>query len=314
MNPAHNTCIVCNGKSKAILEWAFEDIKREYEKSFGRAFPEEARSPDYAMMKCTTCGLVYAEPAVPGNTSFYAWVTCTPNYYQSFRWEWGAVSGLLANGPKKKLLEIGCGTGNFLAFISSKFDIDAVGIDTHLPSVDVCANKGLNAKCLDLAQFVQRYPESKYDAVCAFHCLEHVDDPRSLMKLMLSALAPGGRLIISVPYSPTSLDAVKANCMNLPPHHLTQWNQVSLARLGKEVGLDVDIQTDDGIFVDSTARTLYWYLLSNLKVGSTSSVYRNLLRIVSHPVLVLKCALFVATRDTVAGKRAGDTALAIFRR
>jgi cyclopropane fatty-acyl-phospholipid synthase-like methyltransferase len=87
------------------------------------------------------------------------------------------VSGLLANGPKKKLLEIGCGAGNFLAFISSKLDIDAVGIDTHAPSVDACANRGLNAKHLDPAQFIQRYPESKYDAICAFHCLEHVEDP-----------------------------------------------------------------------------------------------------------------------------------------
>jgi hypothetical protein len=102
--------------------------------------------------------------------------------------------------------------------------------------------------------------------------------------------------------------------MNLPPHHLTQWNKNSLVRLGKVVGLDVDVLTDDGIFVDSMARTFYWYFISNLKAGSTSSLYRNLFRMVAHPALLLKCALFIATRDTVAGKRAGDTALAIFRR
>lgn len=309
-----NTCIICDGKSKAILDWSFEDIKREYEKNFGRSFPEEAKSPDYAMMKCAKCGLVYATPAVPGNASFYAWITSTRNYYQSFRWEWGVVSGLLANGPRKKLLEIGCGTGNFLAFISSKLDIDAAGIDTHAPSVDACTNKGLNAKHLDLAQFIRRHPESKYDAICAYHCLEHVDDPRSLIRLMSKALAPGGRIIISVPYSPTSRDAVKPDCMNRPPHHLTQWNEKSLAQLGKVVGLDVEVLTDNGIFGDSTVRTLYWYFMSNLDAGSASSVFRNLFRMVSHPVLLLKCALFVATRDTVAGKRAGDTALAIFRR
>jgi 2-polyprenyl-3-methyl-5-hydroxy-6-metoxy-1,4-benzoquinol methylase len=314
MNDTQGTCIICHGKANAILDWPFEDIKREYEEKFGRSFPEEAKTPDYVMMKCAECGLVYATPAVPGNACFYAWVTSTQDYYQSFRWEWGVVSGLLANGPKKKLLEIGCGTGNFLAFISSKLDIDAVGIDTHSPSVDACANRGLNAKHLDLAQFIQQQPESRYDAVCAFHCLEHVENPKSSIQLMSKALAPGGRIIVSVPYSPTSLDAVKVDCMNLPPHHLTQWNKKSLARLGDVVGLDVEVLTDDGIFVDSTARTLYWYFVSNLQAGSTSPVRRNLLRMVSHPVLFLKCALFVATRDTVAGKRAGDTALAIFHR
>jgi 2-polyprenyl-3-methyl-5-hydroxy-6-metoxy-1,4-benzoquinol methylase len=314
MNATQDTCIVCHGKANAILDWSFEDIKREYEDKFGRSFPKEAKTPDYAMMKCAKCGLVYATPAVPGNACFYAWITSTQNYYQSSRWEWGVVSGLLAKGAKKKLLEIGCGTGNFLAFISSRLDIDAVGIDTHAPSVDACANKGLNAKHSDLAQFIQRQPESRYDAICAFHCLEHVDDPRSLIQLMSKALAPGGRIFISVPYSPTSLDAVQADCMNLPPHHLTQWNKNSLVRLGKVVGLDVDVLTDDGIFVDSMARTFYWYFISNLKAGSTSSLYRNLFRMVAHPALLLKCALFIATRDTVAGKRAGDTALAIFRR
>jgi len=313
MNPIQDTCIVCAGKSTAILDWSFEDIKREYEEKFGRPFPEGAKSPDYAMMKCAKCGLLYATPAVPGNASFYAWVTSTPNYYQSFRWEWGVVSGLLANGPRKKLLEIGCGTGNFLSFISSKLDIDALGIDTHAPSVEACASKGLSAKALDLAQFIRQHPELKYDAICAFHCLEHVDDPKSLVESMSKALVPGGRIIISVPYSPTSLDAVKPDCMNLPPHHLTQWNRKSLAQLGKAVGLDVDVLTDDGIFVDSTARTIYWYFMSNLETGSTSSVFRNLFRMVAHPALLLKCARFVATRDTVAGKRAGDTALAIFR-
>jgi hypothetical protein len=91
MNPIQDTCIICDGKSKAILDCSFEDIKREYEKAFGQSFREEAKSRDYAMMKCARCGLVYATPAVPGNASFYAWITSTANYYQSFRWEWGGI-------------------------------------------------------------------------------------------------------------------------------------------------------------------------------------------------------------------------------
>jgi 2-polyprenyl-3-methyl-5-hydroxy-6-metoxy-1,4-benzoquinol methylase len=47
-----------------------------------------------------------------------------------------------------------------------------------------------------------------FAAICAFHCLKHVKEPRSLIH-MSKALAPGGRIITSVPFPPTSLDAVK---------------------------------------------------------------------------------------------------------
>lgn len=315
MNATDSTCIVCAGKSKAILNWDFAEMKREYAKTFGRDLPDEAIPAEYVMLKCTQCGLVYARPAVPGNDCFYAWITAEQNYYQAFRWEWGVVADLVArkNGPKLELLEIGCGTGDFLAFISPKVDADIVGIDTHAPSVEACLKRDLNAKHLDLDQFIRRNPESKYDAICAFHCLEHVADPRSLIESMAKVLAPGGWIFVSVPYSPTSRDAVGVDCMNLPPHHLTQWNEKSLARLGKVTGFNVDVLTDDGIFVESTARTVYWHFISNFTAGSPASTIRNLLRMVSHPALLLKCVLFAATRETVAGKRAGDTALAIFR-
>jgi hypothetical protein len=57
--------------------------------------------------------------------------------------------------------------------------------------------------------------------------------------------------------------------MNLPD---SMWNEKSLARLEKVVGLDVDVPTDNGIFIDSTVTDIYWYFMSNLKASSTSSV------------------------------------------
>jgi len=73
---------------------------------------------------CDTCGT--------GNACFYEWITSTKITTNPLDGV-GVVSGLLANEPKKKLLEIGCGT-EISAFISSKLDIDAVGMDTHAPS------------------------------------------------------------------------------------------------------------------------------------------------------------------------------------
>ena len=237
-----------------------------------------------------------------------------PNYYQEFRWEWGAIRDYLgATSGSKKLLEIGCGTGNFLKFITSNTNIDATGIDTHLPSVQAACTGGAQAECMDLDRFVAAFQESKFDVVCAFHCLEHVESPSALMASAIKALAPGGVVIMSVPYSPTSQDVFGIDPMNLPPHHLTQWNQNSLQQLGAAVGLTTDIQTDDGIFQYSLLRTIYWHFLSNFKNGKSSSLLLNSIRLTTNPLLFLKCVYFVLTREKVAGKTAGDTALVIFR-
>jgi SAM-dependent methyltransferase len=314
MSTSKGTCIVCDAPSERAFKWSFRDIQREYEGKFHRSFPAETNSVDYEMLRCMRCQLLYASPQIAGDSHFYAWITIMPNYYQAFRWEWGAIRDYLATTSQpKKLLEIGCGTGNFLKFITSSANVEATGIDTHLPSVQAACEGGVYAKCMDLDRFLAEFPESRFDVVCAFHCLEHVESPKALMVSAAKALAPGGVVIMSVPYSPTSQDVIRMDPMNLPPHHLTQWNQNSLIQLGAAGGLIVDIRTDDGIFQSSLARTIYWYFLSNFKDGKSSSFLGNIIRIAVNPLLFLKCVRFVLTREKVAGKPAGNTVLALFR-
>jgi hypothetical protein len=126
-------------------------------------------------------------------------------------------------------------------------------------------------------------------------------------------LAPGGVLLMSVPYSPTSQDVIGMDPMNLPPHHLTQWNLNSLQQLGAAAGLVVELRTDIGIFQSSLARTIYWHFISDFPDKDSVSPLGNVFRMATHPLRLFKCARFALTRDRVAGRRAGDTALALFR-
>jgi len=254
-------------------------------------------------------------PQIAGDAAFYSWATSLPNYYRPARWEWGEVRGRLARaGGSINLLEIGCGTGNFLQMISAEPNVCATGIDNYSPSVETARAKNLDVECMDLDHFMAAFPERRFDVVCAFHCLEHVVSPKVFLNSASKALAPGGVVMFSVPYSPTSEDLLKIDPLNLPPHHLTQWNSTSLRRLAAEAGMEIDIQTDTGIFGASLVKSWYWYFLSNLPGNRRRSRVAALFEGLAHPMIFAKSLHFALTRDRIGGIRAGDTALACFRR
>jgi hypothetical protein len=52
-------------------------------------------------------------------------------------------------------------------------------------------------------------------------------------------LAPGGKLIVSVPNANSFLKH-EYNLLDIPPHHLTKWSAKSLVKIGDIFGLKVD--------------------------------------------------------------------------
>ncbi len=306
-------CIVCGEPSKKILDWGFDTYLPLYKEEVALPYPKDATSHNYEIMKCESCSLVFSDPPLPGNGAFYGWVTQADQYYRAFRWEWGVVLEYLKKHPGASLLEIGCGTGNFLQYAVDNSDTSVAGLDTHAPSVDACVKRGLDVKCLDLGDFVTEASNKKYDIVCTFHCLEHVSDPLDTIRNIKKVLKETGILIITVPYSPTSLDIPVSDCMNLPPHHLTQWNAKSLRALAEKSGLKVSISTDTGIFTTSSIfKTAYWLYLERIKSGAHLSTKVNSVGHLSKLKVLFECLYFALTRDKVSGKPAGDIALAIF--
>jgi SAM-dependent methyltransferase len=305
-------CILCGGEINKIRNWPWKDIKQAYCQLSELPIPEEIPKIDYAIMKCEMCSLLFADPQTPGSSEFYRWIAEVPNYYQEFRWEWGRVLGAIVSHPKTRMLEIGCGSGNFLQYASERGNADVTGLDTNPESVAKAKARGLRAHCLDVEQYVFENPSIKFDVICAYHCLEHVSDPKQFIKSMQRILVPDGRIALSVPYSPTSCEVFEWDCLNLPPHHLTRWNKASLERLAFEVGMDTEIESSEGELPDLlSVKPLVWKFLS--LTGGSGAGASDYLRPILHPLRFMRLALFVLSRERVASKPAGDTALAILR-
>lgn len=115
-------------------------------------------------------------------------------YFQGSRPD---VVGLIPDGSNC-VLELGCGEGKTLLSARDQGKAsEIVGIDI-IPSV--ATHDLLDAYLQgDLDTLVIPYSDNYFDVVICADVLEHLLDPWSLMKRLVSVLKPGGLLIASIP-------------------------------------------------------------------------------------------------------------------
>jgi SAM-dependent methyltransferase len=95
-----------------------------------------------------------------------------------------------------KLLELGCGRGDFL-FEFEKYGLECRGLDRDNSSIkNEC---GLEVKRCDVANEVFPYDDESFDIVYHKSLIEHLYDPEHLMKETIRVLKPGGKLIMLTP-------------------------------------------------------------------------------------------------------------------
>jgi SAM-dependent methyltransferase len=108
-----------------------------------------------------------------------------------------------------RLLELGSGHGELASYLLWRYPgIELVGLDLAAAGVTIARRKAPKAVFLqaDLAQadsLPAAYAGFATHAVCS-EVLEHVDDPVPLLRNARALLAPGCRLVITVPAGPMS--------------------------------------------------------------------------------------------------------------
>jgi 2-polyprenyl-3-methyl-5-hydroxy-6-metoxy-1,4-benzoquinol methylase len=145
------------------------------------------------------------------------------------------VEGL--TGHPGRLLDVGCGPGEFLAEMSRR-GWQVAGLDADPKAVERArARLGPAVAC----HGVEELPPSSgpYDVITLWHVLEHLERPRQALQLLAAQLAPGGRLLIAVP----NLESIDARTYGPDwvawdaPRHLQHFTWATLERLCREQGL-----------------------------------------------------------------------------
>ncbi len=135
-----------------------------------------------------------------------------------------------------RLLEIGCGSGDFLMEAQSRgFEVEGLEYSEHATEV---ANERLGRRAVRTGSLeTARLPANTYNVVVAFDVIEHVRNPKHTLECMHSALDRGGVVAIVTP----SLDSWSRRVlgrywMEYKTEHLVYFDRQSLRRLLEETG------------------------------------------------------------------------------
>jgi 2-polyprenyl-3-methyl-5-hydroxy-6-metoxy-1,4-benzoquinol methylase len=205
-----------------IEEIATDALQCQWLNSFGINIATECSGVDtISLYECLDTHLRFFSPdTVVGSASFYAQLQVFDWYYMPHKWEHEVA--LQDIKPEARVLEVGCGFGDFVEQVHLQRDADVMGIELNAAAVDIAREKGRRVELASIEEIAVREPES-YDVVCHFEVLEHVVNPLAFLQDCVRCLKAGGKLLIAVPNMDSFIRHAKGNLLNQPPHHMTQW-------------------------------------------------------------------------------------------
>ena len=137
----------------------------------------------------------------------------------------------------KKILDYGCGTGEFVSFLNSK-KMNAFGFEPNTNAFKIAKEKNPE-RIFNSNQILKN---EKFDVITLWHVLEHVPDLNEVIEQLKNSLNPDGKLFVAVP-NYASFDAEYYQefwAAYDVPRHLWHFNQKSMQTLFNNFGMIIE--------------------------------------------------------------------------
>lgn len=143
----------------------------------------------------------------------------------------------LARCEPSRVLEIGPGRGAIAARLATSGH-DYTGVELSDESRRATAELlgGLGSPCRLVGSLDDLRPADRFDLLCAFEVLEHVEDDAGALRAWVGHLRPGARVLLSVPAWPERFSITDEQV-----GHLRRYSPAELEHLATSAGL-VDVR------------------------------------------------------------------------
>lgn len=131
--------------------------------------------------------------------------------------------------PNPRILEVGAGTGSNLEMLKGFGRVDAIEPDDPARAL-ASQRSGIDVMGGMLPDGVT-LEDGAYDLIVLLDVLEHIPDDEGTLKALRSKLAPGGRLMVSVPASPWMWSA-----HDVAHHHQRRYTAAGLEKVFRAAG------------------------------------------------------------------------------
>lgn len=195
----------------------------------------------FSICRCRSCGLTVTRPVPDGIDRYY------PPRYRTNRQKFSAglrvrrrasAAGGRRTGSRRRLLDIGCGSGDFAMEMHRRgWETAATEINPHV--LDELRAHGIDARHADAAER-DGFAEP-FDVITCWHVLEHVEHPLALARWARTQLKPAGTFQVTVP----NLASWQAKTFGRDwfhldvPRHLYHFTPSTLSRLLQESGFEI---------------------------------------------------------------------------
>lgn len=202
----------------------------------------------FIILKCQNCGLIFPQ-FIPGKDFYRKYYP--QNYYAEnnfpFRfilviyqticsfWSRFLISRFLKRG---KILDFGCGQGQFLDSLPKNFE--KYGVEVNSKAIKFIKKNSPQIKIFNSLSSLKK-KSLKFNLITLWHVIEHLDNPRSILRQLAGFLEKDDLMMFSTPNSQSfGLRVARVHWFHLDvPIHLMIFNPNNLTKLCEDAGLKV---------------------------------------------------------------------------
>jgi SAM-dependent methyltransferase len=204
---------------------------------------------DAELRRCAGCGTVYslryADPDAVYVDGYYRaemgfGIDISHPRFQAYLREVSEQRAALLErtvGRPGSVLDVGCGTGDFLSALHQR-GWRVAGVDPIQEATELARERGLDVRTATLED--SGIPTGACDVVSAIHVLEHVPDALGFLQTLARWARPGGHVVVESPNWASRLRRERGTrWADLRPlEHLVHWTPDTLGATLRRAGLE----------------------------------------------------------------------------